>query len=538
MFIFILISITFLSFIAFAQEQCQLAAPIFGVVKCDSASAEQYDYPQYELQSSGVSSITDLPCVSQCKIESKASIKDPQGKSLLDSGSNFCGAYEQLNLKIMDGQNVLWERPFGGGTDIGNFPIEFTYGKTIQVVGQCKIPFSEPHPLNAGAKVEVAIRKIYLYENPDNTTNFVQVLGSSGCVPNDFVQKYFQKKIISGQLPSTYYDNPNIEKNLNSDFKPVEEIENSFSNNPKNLHAGETYTFLSGWKIIPDIGVIYNKDNLPSGYCGGGAPGNRKLYSFSKVTTASGQCYEIPTSAKSDVECCYNEDCNWKDPTGRLLCDPNTFSCTDKKPCNSDIDCQAPGQAVCVDKIETTWSCDLSQKVWSNFNGTCVKSNKQVQCCSDSECGSTEYCNREEGCKSRYLLLQCPTGSCCKEGSNYEPKECPSGQQCCLTESNLVGSCKDNCQTNPIGGQELQNSSDQQKELYATGSTIQFNPALLIAILVLVGIGTAYYIFTQKGAPAVHINQTQNTVKFCNKCGNTVYLNAKYCTKCGNHLNK
>ncbi|MDO8428034.1 MAG: hypothetical protein Q7S92_02360 [Candidatus Diapherotrites archaeon] len=540
--VWILVLFFSLTVIAQQQEQCQIAAPIFGVVKCDSANTEQMDDKSYEFINGATISSIDIPCVSECQIDSKASITDPQGRSLNNSDNDFCeGPGWRLELKIVDikyPSNILWSFAWGSGETGANlFPFVFTFGKTIRVTGQC-IGFTVNKPIRAGSKIEVAVRKIYLYEHPDNFTDFSQIPNTIGCIPNDFAQKYSQQKIVSGNLPNSYYENATSVKSVDPTYKSVDEISQSLTD-PLNLHAGETYAFLSGWKIIPDIGVIYNKDNLPNGYCGGGAPGSRQLFSFSKITSASGACYMIPTTVQRTVECCYSEDCKFKDPTGALLCDPNTFSCTDKKPCNSDLECQVPGQATCFNKSQTDWRCDLTQKTWPNFNGVCVKSIKPVLCCSDSECSSDEYCNKEEGCKSRYIRQECPYGSCCSAGGTYVQKDCDQGQQCCKPEGSFVGACKDSCELKKeTVSSNIASLPNLPQNANPLGSESQGNlvfPILLIfAVVGIIGAGAYFFYLKPQNVP-VKISESKSIA--CSNCKSAQRLAAVFCTNCGQKMN-
>ncbi|MFH1256986.1 MAG: hypothetical protein V1494_06890 [Candidatus Diapherotrites archaeon] len=534
----LLIFILIFNFLVLAEnEHCSIAAPVFGVVLCDSANTEQYDYPEYEIQTGATSSVVDLPCVSQCNISDRSSITDPEGRSLNDPNNKFCEDFLwRLDLRILDGDNIVWRRYYKDLKEkqIGGFPITFGYPKTLKIVGTCIGVLGDEHPLRSGSKIKVDTRKIYLYENPDNTTNFVMMPGTVGCVPTDFVSKYYPQKAVSENLPTTYFETSTTTKSLSGQYKSINQISYSFANNPTNLHAGETYTFLSGWKIIPDIGIIYDKDNMPNGYCMGGSPGNRNLMSFSKIDTVSGACYLIPTSVKSVVECCYNEDCKWKDPTGALLCDPNTFSCTDSKPCDTDIDCQVPGQVTCLNNTETIWSCDLTHKIWPSKNGSCTKSTNKVLCCSDSECGPNEVCNRTEGCKARYTLQDCPYSSCCSEGRNYKAQDCASGQECCKAEGSYVGQCKDSCEPVKVIAEGSEASALPNTGSAVLSSENSLSSALpIIIVLIIVGlVGVAAYFFYLKPQQA----PTNVNAIICPKCNSQQKATVNFCTSCGERL--
>ena len=331
---------------------------------------------------------------------------------------------------------------------------------------------------------------------------------SSGSVPNSWVDS-------TGSTKDTLNSHPNLQYNI--------------QNLPTVMPIDTDYSYFYKWIVTSDINVVYGKDGNPSGYCGG-TTGNRKLFSYSQVTTIGGNCYLIPTSVQKSVECCSNEDCKYN--PSKPICDTSIFSCSDKKPCNSDIECQVPGQtSACSNKIETTWKCDTNQK-WYPYAGTCTQTTTSVQCCSDSECGAEQYCNKQQGCLDKYVRTDCPASKCCKSGGNYKEKSCGSGLVCCPTVDPIIGDCKQSCETTTtIQALKASNS--------AVGTDMTLDSSIFIFIILIVCIGGAGYYFWQRYNKNPHktIETKEKSLKrkgkFCISCGAVIKGNIKFCTKCG-----
>ncbi len=529
----------------FAEEDCKIAYPQFGTVYCEQTN--NYDYPKKELNPSGEWSVASFTCVTECELQQNWIIDYNTGNPL-HMGDNFCPGIPVLGVLVeVNGEKAYQYTWSGGG--VGTWPINFDrVNNNLEVKLQC-CDITGCRPLANGGSVKIKQAQTWLYdENPDKT--HAKVENSKYCVPQNLITKYHEYSLKDySSYPTQWYEGDN--KRTISEFIGNSELIKNIERLPENMKDGDTYSYFYKWIEVPDINTINGRDGELSGYCGGSLT-DRKLYSFDEVETFS-RCYMIPTSIKRSVECCYNEDCSWKDPSGNLRCDPSTFTCTDKRPCNSDIEC---GEEVCSNFQSTTWSCDFS-KPWYPYGGECKKSIKSVPCCEDSDCPnpSKQYCNRDEGCKDLYILIDCPMGMCCKEGGDYKPKDCPSNLECCPTSSPIIGECKSSCESEESSASQgvaaKTNDYITGKATQGIGYDIsQSFPLIFFGIIILLVVGIYYlhnkgYInipsktkaTTQKPISKAKKPEKKKIEKseagFCPYCGNKVEKGDAFCPECG-----
>jgi hypothetical protein len=534
--------------------------PQFGTVVCQGSTPPTYEYPEKNFSGSS-ESVVSFDCISDCSFEQVSWITDSSGRGV-DQGGQACSTGWGLSFYIYVGSNPTptFARYVLGNTN-GNLPVNFdrTSGSLTIKATCCPLGLNYGCTKIAdGFKAKIKQTTIWLYDGNPGQPVPQQVDGSVNCIPNSFVQKYSNKRVISGDMPS---DISSVVKPPN--YQDILTIQNNLLNAPVNMRPGQTYSYLYGWNVVPNINILYKKDGSISGYCGGSV-GNRQVFDFSTVTTASGSCYLIPTTFSRNAECCYNEDCKWKDPSGSLVCDPNTFSCSEQRPCNSDIDCQVPGEASCLNKQETSWNCNLNQK-WYPYQGTCVKTTKVVPCCSDNDCpdSANQYCDKEKGCLQRYVLMDCPSGKCCESGGNYKPQSCYSGLQCCHYGDPIIGECKTSCAPPPTQtSQPSQVAQPQQTSQPTTGENIypssgtsmpitgnllanlnSTNLAVIVGIVIAICIGGFLVYRNRKSGTRIvkevkkhKEKKTDSKGKFCTKCGSKLNESQKFCTKCGKEV--
>jgi len=391
-----------------ATNQCQVAWPQFGVVSCQIDTNSQPSYPSIQYTLREKDAVATYQCSGRCDIENKGSIEN----------NLVCGTLQARNWAVYRSGNKIADSGgfFGGGYD--SFPIQFNDEDSIMVQSWCSIlsiPSSKPQ---ASSTLTLKVWQKYLYEStPDWPEHKIE--SSSNCAPQTWISTYLNQGVSSGSVPSSWVDSTGSTKDSLSSHPNVQY---NLQNLPSVMPINTDYSYFYKWIPVLDINIVYDKKGEISGYCGG-STGNRKLFSYSEITTFGGSCYLIPSSVKKNAECCSNEDCSRWNPS-KPVCDTNTFICSDQKPCNSDIECQVPGQtSACSNKQETNWKCDLSQK-WHPYAGTCVKSTITVACCSDNECGIDQYCNKEKGCLDKYDLVDCPQGKWCLGGGRYTPQTC------------------------------------------------------------------------------------------------------------------
>ena len=426
-----LISFSLLVSVVFAQSQtnCNVAWPQFGVVRCGIDTDSQPLYNQVQYVHNNTYSIATYQCSGRCDIENSGSI----------TNGFSCPALQSQKWEIYrSGTLIATSGGFLGVGGFSGFPTEFNDKDSITIKSWCDY-YIGTSKVNDNAYVAVKVWNKYLYETtPDWPSHKVE--STVGCAPQSWITNYLGSSVSSGSIPNSWVDSTGSVKDTLSAHPNVQ---SNLQNLPTVMPINADYSYFYKWVIVPDINVVYGKDGTPSGYCGG-STGNRKLFSYSQVTTIGGNCYLIPSSVQRTVECCSNEDCKWN--PSKPTCDTTSFSCSDKKPCNSDVECQVPGQtASCTNKQETVWKCDMTQK-WYPYAGTCVQSTKSVACCSDNECSSDKYCDKNKGCLDKIANVDCPQGKCCKPGGRYKEQSCPSNMSCCPSPDPIIGDCAQTCE--------------------------------------------------------------------------------------------
>ena len=321
---------------------------------------------------------------------------------------------------------------------------------SVVIQGTCKFGCSGSSclytgPFQSSSQVTMTYQNKYLYQTTPDQPGEVKVDQSVGCIPQGLVSKYLQTPV---GVSTQFVDNQgNPQAGPSNPLKDIASL-------PTNMNPGDTYSYFYGWREVGGINAVVGKDGQLSGYCGG-TIGNRILLAYSQVQDSiTNGCWIIPTTKQRNVECCSNEDCKFNN-NGKTVCDTSTFTCSDQKPCNSDIECQVPGQAAdCSNKVQTSWKCDLTQK-WYPYQGTCTKSTQNVQCCSDNDCPdpNAQYCNRDKGCLAKFNLADCPSGKWCKAGGNYKPQSCDTGLTACSSNDQFIGDCKTSCENLQISSQ-------------------------------------------------------------------------------------
>jgi len=502
--IFILIFGIFLVSLVGAEENCDVVWPQFGVVSCETFYGSNPE--TLSKTPSGCSNnICQFSFSCAGKSECKISSYDIQ---------LICPGIPCIEYSIYKNEGLLG-RVFGYGSCIGKNdpPPVIDDFNSVDILARCTY-FLDEIEVDPSSTVKMTYRNRYLYdENPDHPEHKVDE--SVGCIPQGIM---YEEGIVN-KLPSLWIDSEGNSESLPS---------NVIDQFPTNMNVGETYSYFYSWREIPNINLIKNKEGTIAGYCGGSL-GNRKLLDYQNVDDG-GSCYVLPTSIQKTVECCYNEDCRWKGEG--YVCDPTTFTCSENKPCNSDIECQVIGQPICSNNIETSWMCDLT-KPWHPNEGTCTKSTRNVFCCSDNDCSKDEYCNKELGCKLIYTLEKCPSKRCCVAGGNYEEKSCGDNLSCCIVGGSVVGICAEDC--SQISEEDLEGGItggviSESKGKSSTGIII------LIVFLVLIGGSIAYYFYTnkKKTTPKKGVKKELETKgKHCTKCGSLLKSRGKFCSKCG-----
>jgi len=153
-------------------------------------------------------------------------------------------------------------------------------------------------------------------------------------------------------------------------------------------------------------------------------------------------------------------------------------------------------QPTCFNKVETSWQCDFDDP-WYPYKGTCKKTIRNVKCCSDAECSSNQYCNRDVGCVDKYVLENCPPGKCCVSGGDYKSKECSSGLVCCRSEDSFIGDCRQSCDTS---SSQIKNKASEKRGI--TGHEIAVTPNMniifIIGVIIVISVGGILFFVLRK----------------------------------------
>lgn len=508
LFLFLFLGILLTGFVY--AESCQVVWPQFGVVSCQVfyGSSTQLDIKS-PLCSNNICT-TSFSCAgkSECVIKS-------------NEISLSCSGIPCLEYSIYkDGQ--MLGQPFSWGTCPGKQnPGELSSFNELSISATCTT-LGIRNNIDSTSTITMEYKNKYLYDTtPDYPSHKVDA--STGCVPNGIMYK----RGYTSQLPSNMIDS-------SGNSAPNQKPSNLIDPLPTNMNVGDTYSYLYKWVPVSGINVVNGKSGNSAGYCGGSL-GNRKLLSYSQVSGSDG-CYIIPTSVQKDVECCYNDDCKWKDTNGKYVCDPTTFTCSINRPCNSDYECQVIGEETCQDSIQTSWKCDLSSP-WQPYKGTCKQSTTNVACCSDNDCPSDSYCDKSLGCKPKYVLTDCPYGKCCN-GGNYKPASCSGSLQCCTNGGN-VGDCKQSCNVDVSSTSEDIGQSSLQGSLNSSLSTQLGNNRMIIIVIGLIIIAGAlgvWFYLKNKDNAIRDKKDDSNLENKCSHCGHGNKDGAKFCMSCGEKL--
>ncbi|MFZ3077102.1 MAG: hypothetical protein WA139_01485 [Candidatus Aenigmatarchaeota archaeon] len=507
----------------FAQQvsssSCQLATPRYGSVRCNTEGVNERI--PINFISSDTYSAASFACLSDCQL-------DPTDV-VISCDYSVGGWKAEVNGIIKYSTGIF-------GVTTGS--IDWVWGDSFVLTANCRgADFWTTHPVKSTSSASIKQTKIMLEEAWAGSLNYVPISGTEGCSIQKVIDNY------KGQVDVNSFLNPvsgNVESKPSSKYTSTNQM-------PINWNIGDTYIFVKDWQTgIADISLTYDKSN--NAYWCGGQFGSRKIYNVNQITSASGSCYAIPqTIALSNIQCCFASDCLALDPSGRLTCDPTTWSCKETKPCNSNIDCeQTFSSGVCQNKQSTSWGCDTTQK-WGNYAGTCVKSTRNVEQCS-SDCTANEYYNDQQGkCLSKVVLVQCPAGKCCKSGGNYVEKSCDGGLQCCINNDPMVGDCKTSCVTSTTQSSQFapETSSTTTNEPSA-GLSFNLNAntgIVIIGIIVLASV-IGFLVWKKK----LHIpptkkeintkpkDETSKKYQHCTHCGAKQESGKKFCTGCGKKL--
>jgi hypothetical protein len=499
-----------------------------GVVSCEEAGANAYDVHIYDKSHGTIQTpytYFTLTCISHCEITSFSDIM-----GYMRCNPNIWYGHEEVQLSINPGGTTTTLKDDQSAFSI----IKWERGETLTIKAYC----ADRAPLGGGDKflddagVKWKENKIFLYEStPDWPRHAIS--GSDGCLMHALVSQYSSEQVSSGSVPPQWIDESGSTKGSLPDNYA------NLRSSVQNLQTGSTLSYFYKWIDVPDINVAYDREGSPVGYCGGSI-GNRKLYDYSQVSTAGGACYLIPTSIQRNVDCCFLTDCSLSGPG--LTCDTNTFKCSDKAPCNSDIECQA-GEAVCSNKYKTEWHCDLNQP-WYPKKGTCVKETSAVGCCSSEDCGDTRlYVCSNNNCIVRQDLISCPAGACCKIGGQYVPQDCGSELQCCSQPGAYAGACKVSCVEKPPSGTAASSNSELLKnEQNPAGTTTTSDNSLVWLVLSVVVLGAvgggAYYLYTQKTTNIAQppSGRSSTVLRHCTACGAPLNEGKTFCSSCGHKL--
>lgn len=508
--LFLIIGIFLINLISFvyAEENCDLALPRYGIVECFNMG--QQETKSMTMQTSGDSSVGSVSCLSNCKLN-----------TITDIPQISCGASWGVHIEIRVNGIVQYQESSTESRQ--DRTIEFNRGQELTISGYCRglLGGKSPWP---STTIMFKQDLIMLKEGWAGSLPTTTIPNTEGCTLNSVLDRY------KGDTDVSSFFNPVSGQNEN---KPSSTF-SSVSSMPTNWEIGQNYIFVKDWQTgIADISLTYDKNN--KGYWCGGMTGSRKIYSVNQITSNTGKCYAIPSSVYlSNIECCFPSDCSYKG--SKYTCNPDNWKCQETKPCNSQLECdQVFGEGVCQDSQITKWTCDTNKK-WGNYAGTCISSQRNVQQC-PSDCSTEEYYNEDEGkCKPRNVLINCPSGKCCLGGGSYKEKLCSDGLQCCVTEGYL-GECQSDCnkKTNPppVTGFAT-----------AVSGNSSFGIIILIVFLVLIGGAIGFYFYRNKSTKNVPTEtvpikkELSDSGQHCTKCGSSLNPKSRFCTKCGQRFRK
>ena len=423
--------------ISSSGQSCQLATPVFGVLRCVSLGVtETQQLVMTQFSSSEAKG--SYSCLSNCQLQSYSDISFDQACTNVVGGKGTKAA--QI---LVDGTVRAQVQDDSSGVSVtaGSFPVSFTRPQQITVRAWCDQRFLISGSIVAATgKTNLQKTAIRLQEEQAGSLPAVNLAGTNDCNWNSqLTDTYKELK----QQAESYYDTSQ-QRTVSSGAGSITNLQNA----PTNWQVGDNYIFTRAYQ--PSISL--NFFQAPDGtiYWVGGLAGSRQLYSVKQVTSPiDGTCYAIPQSLVKTVECAFPTDCNYKGVG--YTCDTSTFTCkTSGTACNSDLECGAVfGTAQCINRVLDGWTCDLSQPTGGKA-GTCKNTKQSVNQCPGECTGSQFWDKTTTTCKNIDQLLDCPQGACCIAGGSYKPQSCSFGQVCCpRSGSSDVGDCKQSCGTPP-----------------------------------------------------------------------------------------
>jgi len=514
--VLLILALLSFSMLVFAAD-CEIALPRYGRIQCDETgdTVTELFNVNHTTRDGHPISIFEHTCVSDC---------------YFDATSH----YADVILKCPFPCGVAWSILKNGDEPVAKSSrVEYNVGDTIRIEAYC-CNWYISQPLNKEeSKVIAHFDQIMLREAWAGSLPDLWLSGTEKCILNEQVDKYRSNLTdIGNYIDPTTGDSP--ESRPTSTYSNLDEIQG-------NMRVTENYVFIKDWQTgIAGISLTYDKSN--KAYWCGGTSGRRKIYQVNEIEF-QGSCYAIPQSIALDgVECCIPSDCTYKG--AEYTCNPDNWKCEETRWCNSDLECQQTfSSGVCENRgtsnVMVSWGCDRS-KPWSDYAGTCIKSERTVQQC-PRDCTSEEYYNEEQGiCKPIIVLIDCPYGKCCKEGGDYKSQECESGLECCMETGTIVGKCETSCAPPPIAPEATGLIS---LPVGGEGSYPPTAPNMLLPIIILImlaGAGFAvYYFYYMKPKQAPVIQQGPPTTgQVCSKCGSPLKTDAKFCSSCGNKITK
>jgi len=479
--------------LAQAQQQCQLAYPMMEVLKCEKTDSFSKQI-NFNSDSKTKISTATYTCVSDCTINLQLR----------------CGWVSTLKGDVSAGNihTPLNQGMIAGGLFTNSYKIGD--GEQFSVSAYCDVPILGPQLITVGSASD-SIVQIQDYNKFLFATNHEwsshQLTDTTNCIPQSRVSSFINQQIKSGSLPSVY-STGGTDVLGNSVAAPENFVDISSLNLASELKVGNTISYFYRWEPVSSLNLKYDENKNPV-YCGGSSD-QRKLFSYNTVNTNDGTCYYVPSSIQKNVECCLDGDCHF---TGQL-CGPS-FKCTDKKPCNSDLECGTQ-EPQCSNNQLTSWTCDSSQGPVNmpngqSYSGWCTKQTKNVACC-QSSCGSGTHCEYDKGCVSDIRIIDCPVGKCCEAGGNYRTASCASGQTCCHSGDPIIGDCKASCQPTP-SAQENSTALSQNGGNQLTGfASMISSPSTIpiIALVILAVAGIVGYVIWKNRKPEESLSRKES----------------------------